>query len=100
MSKGKYIQEVTYVIDAQTEKGRFTIPDDVRKALNIASNESPPLYIRIWDDESGELLLSDPVNPNKPEKVLMTSGTEIVDRQTRKALESKQRIRVTISRAD
>lgn len=97
MPKGKYIQKVTYVIDAQTEKGRFTIPDDVRKALNIMKDEYPPLYIIIQDDESDEFLLG---RPDKPIKLTMTSGPEILGPETRAVLASKQRIRVTVSRAD
>lgn len=92
MQKPKYITAVVYEIDAQTEKGRFTIPVEVRNALEIAKEEYPPLYLVIHDAISDELLFEGHQN--------MTSGPEILGPETRASIESKQRIRVTVSRMD
>lgn len=87
------INEVIFTLDAQGEPGRFTILKQVREALGIGKDESPPLCLEITDAETGEILV-----PRG--QYYMTSGPEIVDARTRAAIRSYQRIQVRASRAD
>lgn len=87
-------QEVTYDITEDNHKDKFIVPSRVRETLGIADDEDPPLHITITHPDTGDILLDDVIVYN------LTTGPEIAEPKTRAVIESHQRLRITVSRAD